>query len=74
VDFDRAHKRSLVFGAGPHQCVGQFLARIELRVFLAEWLQRIPEFRIKPGAKPVIASGRANSVHKLPLVWDVAPA
>ncbi len=74
VDFNRAHKRSLVFGAGPHQCIGQFLARIELRVFLAEWLQRIPEFRIKPGAKPVIASGRANSVHKLPLVWDAAAA
>lgn len=71
VDFMRANKRSLVFGKGPHQCIGAFLARTELRVFLAEWLKRIPHFRIKPGATPIMVSGRANSVHYLPLVWDV---
>lgn len=72
VDFARADKKSLVFGRGPHQCIGAFLARTELKVFLAEWLQRIPDFAIKPGEKPVVVPGRANSVHYLPLVWDVA--
>lgn len=72
VDFARGNKRSLVFGKGPHMCIGAFLARTELRVFLTEWLARIPHFRLKPGTTPVIVSGRANSVHYLPLVWDIA--
>jgi cytochrome P450 len=72
VDFSRADKRSLVFGKGPHQCVGAFLARTELKVFLAEWLKRIPEFSVKPGAEPVTVPGRANAVHYLPLVWSMA--
>ena len=74
VDFHRADKRHLVFGRGPHQCIGAFLARTELQVFLAEWLQRIPEFGIKPGETPVAISGRANAVRYLPLEWSVATA
>lgn len=70
VDFNRADKRSLVFGKGPHQCIGAFLARTELRVFLAEWLKRIPEFSVKSGCTPLAVPGRANAVHYLPLVWD----
>jgi cytochrome P450 len=71
VDFDRANKRSLVFGNGPHQCIGAYLARTELRVFLREWLARIPEFRLVPGDPPRMFSGRANTVQYLPLEWDV---
>lgn len=71
VDFSRADKRSLVFGKGPHQCIGAFLARTELRVFLAEWLKRIPTFRIPQGEKPIAVPGRANAVSYLPLEWDV---
>lgn len=71
VDFDRANKRSLVFGKGPHQCVGAYLARTELRIFLHEWLKRIPEFHIKRDELPMLASGRANSVQTLILEWDV---
>ena len=69
VDFDRADKKSLVFGRGPHQCIGAFLARTELRVFIAEWLKRIPEFTIKPGTTPVTAPGRGNTVLSLELTW-----
>lgn len=72
VDFKRGDKRSLVFGRGPHQCIGSFLARTELRVFLQEWLARIPHFRLKEGETPVVVSGKANSVRYLPLTWDVA--
>lgn len=71
VDFARENKRSLVFGKGAHQCIGAFLARTELRVFIDEWLKRIPHFRVKPGETPIMVSGRANSVHYLPLVWEV---
>ena len=71
VDFARADKRSLVFGKGPHQCIGAFLARTELRVFFTEWLRCVPRFRIAEGETPVAVPGRANAVSYLPLEWDV---
>ncbi len=70
VDFDRADKKSLVFGRGPHQCIGSFLARTELRVFLTEWLKRIPDFEVKPGETPISLPGKANRVQYLPLCWQ----
>lgn len=69
VDFARANKRSLVFGNGPHQCIGAFLARTEIRVFLKRWLGRIPEFGIARGTAPSMVAGRANAVHRLDLSW-----
>ena len=71
VDFKRQRAPHAAFGDGPHRCPGSFLARQELRIFLEEWLKRIPEFRIKPGAKPETSSGMVNGVLSLPLVWDV---
>jgi cytochrome P450 len=72
VDFTRRDAGNNVsFGAGPHRCVGSFLARNELRIFLEEWLARIPEFAIKPGELVRVKSGKVNTVHYLPLVWKV---
>lgn len=71
VDFDRADKRHLVFGKGIHTCIGAFLARTELIVFLSEWMKRIPDFSIAAGERPVCLSGRANAVSYLPLQWTV---
>ncbi len=73
VDFERNTNRHLAFGAGAHGCPGLHLARIELRIFLKEWLARIPDFRIKPGVKPVTRGGVILAVQSLPLVWDVRP-
>jgi cytochrome P450 len=69
VDFDRKDKKSLSFGKGAHQCIGAFLARTEVKVFLAEWLARIPDFAIAPGERPVSHTGSSNTVSYLPLVW-----
>jgi len=71
VDFARGDKKTLQFGRGPHQCIGSFLARTELRVFLQEWLKRIPEFGIKPGETPVAVPGKANCMRYLPIVWPI---
>lgn len=71
VDFRRQPNRHITFGAGAHGCPGLHLARIELRIFLKEWLARIPDFRIWPGAKPVTRGGIILAVQSLPLVWDV---
>jgi cytochrome P450 len=51
VDFEREHNRHVAFGSGIHRCAGSNLARLELRVALQTWLERIPEFGlVDPGA------------------------
>ena len=49
VDFSRPMPIHSTFGNGAHRCPGSLLARTELRIFLEEWLKRIPDFRIKDG-------------------------
>lgn len=69
VDFNRLDKKHIIFGKGPHQCIGSFLARTEIRVFIGEWLKRIPDFEIKSGCNPLVIPGKANRVAYLPLTW-----
>lgn len=69
VDFKRGDKKTMVFGRGPHQCLGAMLARTELRVFLQEWVKRIPHFEVKAGEKPVPVLGSTNGWLYLPLTW-----
>ena len=72
VDFDRPELAGhMAFGRGVHRCPGSNLARSELRVFLEEWLKRIPDFAIKPGEQAVTATGAVAGVLRLPLVWPV---
>lgn len=70
VDFMRKNVLHGAFGYGVHRCPGSYLARTELKVFIQEWLKRIPDFRVKPGEKVVARSGAVNSVLYLPLQWD----
>ena len=70
VDFGRKDAiKHLTFGAGAHRCIGSFLARTELKVFLEEWLKRIPDFTVTPGRQPVFKSGKVMAVLELPLSW-----
>jgi cytochrome P450 len=70
VNFDRERPiKHAAFGNGPHTCPGAILARRELKVFIEEWLPRIPDFSIAPGHKPEYAVGMVNTVTALPLVW-----
>ena len=69
VDFDRENAVMAPFGRGPHICPGAALARRELRIFLEEWLTRIPDFRVKPGTTPQLTVGVINGVTRLELVW-----
>lgn len=69
VDFTRDVHDHMAFGKGVHKCPGANLARSELRVFLEEWLKRIPEFAVKPGDHAVTAPGAVAGVLRLPLVW-----
>jgi cytochrome P450 len=73
VDLTRRPVLHAAFGNGPHRCPGSFLARTEIKVFLQEWLKRIPDFRIREGDKPRCGSGAVNGMLYLPLSWDVKP-
>ena len=66
VDFRRPVNKHIAFGAGVHRCVGSHLARIELRVALAEWHRRIPSYRLQPGSVVAFRSGLREIDH-LPL-------
>lgn len=70
VDFTRKRRRHLAFGVGPHTCIGNHLARREIRIFLEEWLGRIPDFHLTPGTTPKMTTGLVNSVEELHLSWE----
>jgi cytochrome P450 len=72
VDFARPKAPHAAFGDGPHRCPGSFLARLEMKVFLEQWLDRIPDFHIPPGETPRTSSGPVNGVLYLPLAWSGA--
>lgn len=69
-DPTRKANRHFTFIGGVHICLGAHLARRELRVLLAEWFKRIPEFKVKPGTDTTVFPGLL-SIRNLHLEWDV---
>lgn len=72
IDFSREPNPHFAFGGGAHRCAGSHLARRELRVALAEWLRRIPQWQITPGDEAVYFTDGMLSPRHLPLSWDKA--
>jgi cytochrome P450 len=70
ADLDRENKNHLIFGAGPHRCLGSHLARIELQTYYQVLLEMLPEFRLDPDHRPVFHGGNMLAVSYLPLRWD----
>jgi cytochrome P450 len=69
VILDRSHNRHVAFGSGIHRCAGSNLARMELRVAIEEWLRRIPEFRLEPGAEVTWAGGQVRGPRSVRVVF-----
>ena len=69
VDFSRDVSKHLVFGAGIHRCLGSHLARIEIRVFLEEWIKRVPSFHVAAEGRLATLGGTVWCPDKLPLAW-----
>jgi len=42
IRFDRTPRKQLVFGGGPHYCLGAHLAKAELRIGLGLLVERLP--------------------------------
>jgi hypothetical protein len=67
VVIDREINRHAAFGLGIHRCVGSHLARMELRVALEVWLERIPEFTLADPAAVTWSAGQIRGPRALPL-------
>ncbi|MDQ0595712.1 cytochrome P450 [Streptomyces canus] len=70
-DIGRSAATHLAFGFGVHQCVGQQLARVEMRIAIPALLERFPTLRL--GAPADEIEMRTNSfvygVAALPVAW-----
>jgi hypothetical protein len=42
-----------------------------MKIYLEEWLKRIPDFQVKPGAAVGVRAGVNATLFNLPLVWEV---
>ncbi len=68
---DRDKRQHITFSTGPHICLGHYLARAELKLFVERFLQRIPSFRIAADFQPRFRKGAIYQLISLPLEWDV---
>ncbi|MFI6797009.1 cytochrome P450 [Streptosporangium canum] len=74
LDLRRQDGGHLAFGHGIHQCLGQQLARVEMRVALPALVNRFPTLRLavpaeEVGLRPETAD--IYGVKSLPVTWDV---
>jgi len=67
VVIDREVNRHAAFGLGIHRCLGSHLARMELRIALEAWLQRIPRFSLEDPAAVTWSAGQIRGPRALPL-------
>ena len=72
-DLARPVNRHVAFGAGPHRCVGSNLARMNLRVALAELVRRLTDIRLKPGADIGYHSTFNRAPLSVPITFTPAP-
>ncbi|MGP4103902.1 cytochrome P450 [Nonomuraea sp. KM90] len=71
LDLARGARHHLAFGFGPHQCLGQHLARLELQIVFDTLFRRIPTLRLVTPAEdlPFKTDAVIYGVHELPITW-----
>jgi hypothetical protein len=67
VVIDREVNRHAAFGLGIHRCLGSHLARMELRVALEVWLERLPAFTLDDPAAVTWSAGQIRGPRTLPI-------
>jgi cytochrome P450 len=73
--FDIARKgaKHIAFGYGPHLCVGQHLAKMEIRIFYEELLSRVEHFELA-GEPKWVETNFVGGLKRLPIRFRPAPA
>ncbi|MFD2421592.1 cytochrome P450 [Amycolatopsis pigmentata] len=71
LDIDRGARHHLAFGFGPHQCLGQNLARVELQIVFDTLFARLPGLRLAEPADtlPFKDDAKVYGLYKLPVTW-----
>nr|WP_237110615.1 cytochrome P450 [Nonomuraea sp. MG754425] len=69
LDIERGARRHLSFG--PHQCLGQSLVRMELRIVFDTLFRCIPALRLAAPAEdlPFKSDAVIYGLHELPVAW-----
>jgi hypothetical protein len=70
-DIHRQARHHMAFGYGPHQCLGQQLARVELQVVYSTLYRRIPTLRlaVPPEEVPFKDDMTVYGAYELPVTW-----
>lgn len=74
LDIRRREGGHLAFGHGIHLCLGQQLARVEMRVALSALIRRFPTLRLAVPAEEVAVRPETADIHgvkSLPVTWDM---
>jgi cytochrome P450 len=71
IRFDRDAPATLIFGGGPHYCLGSHLAKAELNIGLGTLLRRLPTLRMTTTREELTFSGGeiVDSMVALPAAW-----
>ena len=71
LDIDRGARHHVAFGYGPHQCLGQNLARQELEIVFETLFRRIPNLALAAPLDeiPFKDDGLIYGAHQLPVTW-----
>ncbi|SFR23701.1 Cytochrome P450 [Lentzea waywayandensis] len=72
LDLARGTTGHLAFGHGIHQCIGQHLARIELKIAFPGLFTRFPKLRlaVSEDELPHRASMVIGGLERMPVAWD----
>lgn len=69
IDIDRKPQH-ITFGSGRHACIGNHLARREIRIVIEAFLNEMNNIRIPDGADLRFHTESTIGLDLLPLVWD----
>ncbi len=70
-DIDRRQKPSFGFGFGPHMCIGQFVAKLELNCAINGILDLLPNVRLDPEQPtPKIEGAHLRGAKSVQVIWD----
>ncbi|MEW2499186.1 cytochrome P450 [Amycolatopsis sp. NPDC047767] len=71
LDITRGARHHVAFGFGPHQCLGQNLARAELQIVFDTLFRRIPSLRLAVDVAdlPFKEDASIYGLYRLPVTW-----
>jgi len=71
LDLERGARHHVAFGFGPHQCLGQNLARMELQIVFDTLFRRVPSLELATSVDDLPFKDDANiyGLYRLPVTW-----